>query len=130
MKKNINTLYWGALALVLSFPASVFADCNATPENSSSGLTFQNPICYDNINDLLDAILKIVAGLASVVAILMFIWAGFQYVTAQGDTEKVTSAHKTLRNTAIGTAILLSAELIAKIIQNTIGAVSGPGLHN
>lgn len=111
------------VAAFLFAPLLVIAqqDGSACPAN-----TLCNPIKYNNADQLLKALLKVVAQFAAIVAVIMFVYAGFIYVTAQGDEKKIEQAHKTFKYTAIGTAILLGAELLAAIIRNTIDKVSGP----
>jgi hypothetical protein len=71
------------------------------------------------VNDILMPI-------GGVIAVLAFIYAGFLYVTARGNEGQVKTAHKALLYTAIGTAILLGAWVIAKVICQTIGQLGGP----
>ncbi|KKT95852.1 MAG: hypothetical protein UW97_C0021G0004 [Parcubacteria group bacterium GW2011_GWA2_45_15] len=54
------------------------------------------------------------------VAVLAFVYAGFLYVTAQGNESKLKTAHKALLYTSVGTAVLLGSWVIAKVIENTI----------
>lgn len=48
------------------------------------------------------------------VATAMFIYAGFLYVTAQGDTNQIKQATKIFRNVLIGFVIILGATLLVK----------------
>lgn len=63
---------------------------------------------------------NILLPIGGVLAVLAFIYAGFLYVTAQGNQTKLATAHKALLYTAIGTAVLLGSWVIAKVIENTI----------
>lgn len=63
---------------------------------------------------------RIILPIGGILAVLAFIYSGFLYVTAQGDAKKITTAHHALLYTAIGTAVLLGAWVIAKVIENTI----------
>jgi len=85
---------------------------------------FSNPLQASSIEGLLSDILRLVSQLGAIIAVLYFIYGGFLYVTAQGDEDKVGKAHSTLKWAAVGTAVLLSAEIIAKIIENTVKSVS------
>ena len=86
-----------------------------------------NPIKADSINVLLASILAIVKFVAGIVLVIYFILAGFRYVTARGDETKIKSATQMLTWTAVGGAILLGAEVIQKLISNTISQL-GTGL--
>ncbi len=63
--------------------------------------------------------------LGSVLIVLMIIFAGFQFVIAQGNPTKIEDAKKTLFFAIIGSAILLGSWAIAEIIKNTVTAVTG-----
>ncbi len=76
------------------------------------------------IPELSEAIFNgILMPIGGVVAVLAFIYSGFLYVTAQGDTGKIETANRALLYTAIGTAVLLGSWVIFQVIGNTIGSL-------
>jgi hypothetical protein len=79
-----------------------------------------NPLIYDNIQELLPALLDIVAQIGLVICTFFIIYAGFQYVTAGGDTGKIQKAHGVLLWSVVGTAVLLGAKVLASILSNTV----------
>ena len=91
---------------------------------SNEALSFSNPLKATSIEALLSDILKLVSRLGAIVAVLYFIYGGFLYVTAQGVEDKISKAHATFKWAAVGTAVLLSAEIIARIIETTVKSVS------
>jgi len=102
---------------------------NGTPISSgSSGKVsisghIDNPFggTGNSLKDLFLAILNnIVLPIGGVIAVLAFIYSGFLYVMAQGDTKKIQTAHDALLYTAVGTAVLLGASVIATVVENTI----------
>lgn len=66
---------------------------------------------------------KIILPIGGILAVLSFIYAGFLYVTAQGNESKLATAHKALLYTSVGTAVLLGSWVIAKVIENTINSL-------
>lgn len=81
--------------------------CN--PLSSSSNIqTF--------IKNLLQGLIKI--GLP--VVALAIIYSGFLFVSARGNSEKLSKAKDTLLYTLIGAAILLGSWAIAQMISNTV----------
>jgi hypothetical protein len=96
------------------------------PCNNNDG-KICNPIKANSINVLLASILAIVKFVAGIVLVIYFILAGFRYVTARGDESKIKDATRMLTWTAVGGAILLGAEVIQKLISNTISQL-GTGL--
>jgi hypothetical protein len=105
---------------------SLPGDPNTSPP-ATPNTTLPSP--YDrgkigNICDLINQILNIIAELGAIVAVLFILWSGFLFITAQGNKEKVTQAKNTFITTIVGTAILLGASVIAKIIFNTVTAIT------
>jgi len=54
----------------------------------------------------------------------MVIYAGFQFVTAQGNVTKLETAKRAIVYALIGALILLGAEAISALIQSSIEALS------
>ncbi len=87
---------------------------------SSQNLRFANPIKATSLAALLNDLLRIVTILGSIVVVFFFILAGFNYVTARGDSAKISAATQTFTWTAVGAAVILGAQVIARVIQGTI----------
>ena len=58
--------------------------------------------------------------LAIPLAVLMIIWAGFMFVTAQGDTSKISKAKKNLLYTIIGVLVILASKVLVVYIQEAL----------
>ncbi len=84
---------------------------------------FVNPLNKDKISDLIKAAIDIVLQLAVPVVVIFFMWAGFQYIAAQGNSTKLAKAHSTFFYTVIGTAILFGAWALAQIVAETIKSI-------
>ena len=81
----------------------------------------KNPLGNTNsIPDVVAKLLGYIVRIGGVVATFMFIWSGFLYVKAQGNSSELEKAKTTFINTCIGTALLLGASLLGTIIKNTI----------
>lgn len=94
---------------------------------SVQAITLTNPIACGSdctLFTLLRMIIdNIILPIGGVLAVLSFIYAGFLYVTAQGNDTKLKTAHKALLYTSVGTAVLLGSWVIAKVIENTINSL-------
>lgn len=71
-------------------------------------------------------IIRAVLGLLGIVVVIIIIYAGFTWMTAGGDKDKVGEARKWITNAVIGLAIILSAYaitdfVIEKLITSTTG---------
>ncbi len=97
---------------------------NPTGQNlvSSDG-KIKNPISYNNINDFIKAILQGAIKIGIPIIALAIIYSGFLFVSARGNSEKLSEAKNALLYTCLGAAILLGAWAIAQLISETILAL-------
>lgn len=86
----------------------------------------QNPIVYDNFYDFVAAIIDTAVKILMPFVVLMFVFAGFLFVKAQGNETELTAAKKTLGYSIVGAFILLGAWSFAQIIGTTITAITPP----
>ena len=73
-----------------------------------------------NIPDFIRALLEGVLKIGIPVVALAIIYCGFLFVSARGNSEKLTKAKSALLYTLIGAAILLGSWAIAQMISATI----------
>ncbi len=73
-------------------------------------------------------IIRTALGLLGIVALVLMLYAGFVWMTAGGNDEKVSQSKKILFNAAIGLAIILTSYAITSfIINGLVGATTGNG---
>jgi hypothetical protein len=88
--------------------------------------TLESYLPFDNAQDLIVAILRIFITIATPVIVLFIIYAGFLYVTAQGNATQVQKATQALTYSIIGAVLIIGAVAISEIIANTVGAFQAP----
>lgn len=91
----------------------------------AEGGILTSPIKDVTIAGLIDTILSAVLQVGVVVVSGSIIYAGFKYVTAQGNSTKLQSAHKALGWTMAGSAIVLGAYTVRAIVMETVKGVFG-----
>ncbi len=111
----------------ISFAAAPLAnDCTTTGSGGSTciPITLDNPLksatILDIVNMVLDAAIKILGTLV----VIMIIYSGFLFVTAQGAPEKIGSAKKTLMYACIGAALIIAAKLIGAAVESVIASLA------
>lgn len=127
MIKKILTF---ALATMIFLPGILFAigpgvDVNPKPTtNTGSGgsalITFKNPLKAESVSEVMLSFFKVLIELGAVIVTLAIIYAGFLFVMARGNPEELKKAKMTFFWTIIGGLVLLGAQVIASIIQETI----------
>src|SRR3989344_919721 len=89
----------------------------------TSGLC--NPLKFCSISAFIAALLRIVATIAFPIIVLFMIYAGFLFVSARGNPDKLTEAKRIFLWTLIGALIILGAEAISIAIQRTVKDIQG-----
>lgn len=103
-----------------SFLILVPAVMQAAVVQNPNGSSLQNPLKSKTLMEFLTAILEIMLVFAIPIIVLFIIYAGFLYVTAQGDESKIKTAHAALTWSVVGGVIILAAKLIVDVIQATV----------
>jgi hypothetical protein len=80
--------------------------------------------------ETIGTIINVFLGLLGVIFLILFIYAGFVWMTAGGDDKKVETAKRILISATVGLAICLAAYGIATFVMNYLGDATGTGRGN
>jgi len=128
---KISLLLLFSLFLVMGAVNSVKADntvmgtqkTDSTGGSGNSGkkADLANPLKVDSPQKLIGQIINSLLGIVGSLALLMFIWGGFQWMTAAGNDEKVSKGKRTLVWAALGMVVIFSSyALVSYLINNVI----------
>lgn len=78
------------------------------------------PSDNDDIRIIVARLIRAVLGLLGIIALVIIIAAGFRWMTANGDEEKVTESRRQLTNAVIGLIIILASFAIATFVINQL----------
>ena len=110
-----NFLRIGVVSLIAFFPTVlVFA------QGSPCEGAFCNPLSFDTLSEFLIAILNVVILIAFPIIVLFLIYAGFLFVSAQGNEEKIKLAKRIFLWTVIGALLILGASALSLAIKGTV----------
>ena len=136
MKMTIKKISVQVIVLsIFILPFLVHAEGPGGPSTSSgSNIGIDNPLDCGKTNnndctlmDLINTVLqKIIMPIAAVGVVIYIVYAGFTYVTAQGNPAKVSAAHQRLLWALVGAGILLGAVGISQVITNTVDKLIKP----
>ncbi|MDD4901602.1 MAG: pilin [Patescibacteria group bacterium] len=142
MRKKLSCLLFSLLAwgiLFLVFPAAAQTPPAATPAPASNPLSITNPqmkaflpasgISVTSVAGITGAIITAVLGLLGVIFIALLIYAGFQWMTAEGNEEKIDKAKQTITRAIIGLVIVIAAYSITYFVFNALNTGAGQGIH-
>lgn len=100
--------------------------------NCETGTTKQNGLCLPNngfntgiagstsLTDLIVKVLNILLTLAGVVAIIMIVVGGLEYITSGGNEEQSEKGKKALVNAVIGLVVVLLSFAVVRVISSTL----------
>lgn len=77
---------------------------------------------------IIASIVQVILGFLGVLAVLFILYAGFLWMTAAGNEEKIASAKEILTHTIVGLLIILSAFAIATFVLRALLGSTGRGL--
>ena len=126
MLQKLLTHTLSALALLSGVGTTVYAAVIPPPVNA-----YTNPVWaqlnIDSIPCFLLALVNLVFFVVGPIIVICIIYAGFMFVSAQGNETKIAKARTILTWTLIGAGVLLSAKAISLAIEATLVSVSGGG---
>ncbi len=100
-----------------------FAAGNAQP-SSATGIS--NPLKTNDLIKFISDALSEIVKVGAVLCVLALVFVGFKYVSAMGNSDKISKAHDMLLWTIVGIALLLGAQVLAVIIKGTVDAITKP----
>jgi hypothetical protein len=100
----------------------------SNPPTPPIKIEIPNPLknSTNSLPDLLTLIINsVILPIGGVVVVVMIIYSGFLYVTAQGKPDKIKTANTALLYAMIGALILLGARVLSEAIKGTITQLGG-----
>lgn len=96
----------------------------ACEETNSAGICKDNqeganPLSTGN-NGLLDQIITVLFLIAGVIAVIMIIVGGFQFVTSSGDSSKAAKGRTTLIYAVVGLVVVMMSATIVRFMVNKL----------
>ena len=108
---------WATLLFSFFLPITlVFADPNPCADPSR----LCNPIKFPNLTSFLLAIVNVAIQYGAILIVFFVVFAGFKFVTAQGNSEKISEARKMLTWVVVGAFVLLGVYVIRAAVCGTI----------
>jgi len=126
LKTKITALALNAAILgTLCLPAIVSAAVQPVDPSNAAALGAINvgSSGITDVKDLATKIINFILGFLGIIAVIIMVVSGFQWMTADSE-DKVKEARKKLINSIIGLAIIALAWVVAYAIVNTLAGVT------
>lgn len=95
-----------------------------TQSGTGGSVTLDNPLGDTTLIGFFTTIIDIVLIFAVPIIVFFIIYAGFLYVTARGNQDTITQAHRALLYALIGGVLILGAKVLIEVIQGTVNAIA------
>ncbi len=90
----------------------------------------QQDVTPETFSKSVAKMINVVLGFLGIIFLVLFVYAGFMWMTAAGNEEKISKSKKTMAAAIIGTAIILAAYAISYfVIDQLLIATKGTGLE-
>lgn len=86
----------------------------------------KNPLQTNSLISFFQSLLEIAIVIATPIVIFFIIYAGFLYVTANGNPSKIENAHRAITYAIIGGVLIIGAVAIGAIIENLVNSFVTP----
>lgn len=106
-------------------PPSVTGNPPGSDASGGGNVGLENPLRANSIAELFQAIIDIVMIFAIPIIVFFIVYAGFMYVTARGNTEKIQTAHRALLYALIGALLIIGANVLIQVVGGTVHSVTG-----
>lgn len=90
---------------------------------------FPNPLKFDKLADFLNELLTVIIIIGVPIVTLAIIYAGFLFISAQGNETQISNAKKIFFWVVIGALIILGAKALAEAIEGTVDDLTGAGAN-
>jgi len=89
-------------------------------EAMAIGSGFDESTSADSVPNTIALVIKAFLSLLGIILIILIIWAGYNWMTAGGNEEKISKATNTITRAMIGLTIALSAYAITYFVFNAL----------
>ncbi len=138
MKKIYKILAKILVSLILLFTLSVIPSAIAGTTGGELESQLQKaggswggvrPLGSASLTGIVATVVKVFLGLLGIIFLILIIYAGFMWMTAAGDEEKVTKAKDTLQRAVIGLIIITAAYSITYFVFKALPGSDGSDLN-
>ena len=86
----------------------------------------EGPLQFNTLGEIVSRVVNFfLIPISGVILLLVFIWAGYDFMTSEGNPEKIKSAQAKITTGIIGMVLLVLAFLIVKVVELILGIETG-----
>ncbi len=116
---------WASVLPILLLPAAAMAQLSsASDELTSVGTAIGTDATTNDLPALIGNLISVLLSVLGIIFVVLVVYAGFLYLTAAGDDEKVKKAKKLLSQSVIGLVIIIAAYAIASYVIDALSTAA------
>ena len=92
-----------------------------SPPPQLKGIVDKDPTGTGGLNIILTNLVTLIYGIAAVTLVLMLIWGAWDWLTSEGDKEKLAGAQKKIINAFIGIMLFAVAFAVIRVLSQFTG---------
>ncbi len=123
-RRALRSVVFASAFFALAFTTPVMAQVSNIQQNFQQTAQAAGVQSQADLPTIIGRIINIFLGFLGIIFLILMLYAGYQWMTAGGDAEKVQKAQGTIRNAIIGLILIVSAFAITNFI---IGFFAGQG---
>jgi len=123
----MKQIFWTGITGLLTAPVFVLAQGTGgeRPDGGGTGgggrtEVLEGPINASNVEQVLNRIIDALLLILSPIAVIMTIYAGYLFMTAGGNEDKVKAARHTLLYVIVGVAVLILSKGIVSLVTDIL----------
>lgn len=94
---------------------------------SSAASQLPNPLGITSVFDILALVIRMLTGVAGSIALLGFVYGGFELIISRGDPKKVQQGKEIIKWSVLGLVLMLGAYALANALFSIINQVASSG---
>ncbi|KKP91561.1 MAG: hypothetical protein UR94_C0015G0011 [Parcubacteria group bacterium GW2011_GWA2_36_10] len=115
------------LAILLLLPNITLAQSNIMQNLDAATTAYKQDV---PLMQVIGSIIKIFLMLLGTIFVILLLFGGFKWMTAQGDPKKVDEARDLIKNSVVGVVIILAAYAIASFVLREVYTATTVNITN
>jgi len=110
------------MSIVLFVAAFLMSLATPMMTRAQTPIQINNPLgsTSGTVGDIVDKILEFLLQVGVPIAVLMYVWAGFLFLTSGGNEKKVNTAKQAVIWTSVGLAVLIISNGLVEVVKSIL----------
>lgn len=127
-KRALTTVIIAALLLLVVLPSVAFADTAILNSLETAGTAgFGAGATSRTLPEIIGNVIKVFLSIVGVIFLVLMVYAGYLWMTAQGEEAKVEKSKDTIKAAVIGLIIVVAAYAITNFVVSGLIEAAGSG---